>query len=148
MLSMRNLSKKEEFIITFCYIAMQNTPPPTIFPWNCLFNDGHDLTYVDFPLHFVWDTSGKQGNYRWKPRQKGDGSIGRIYFVSPRAGEKYYLRLLLHHVKGATCWAQLREVNGQPAATFQEACHTEYFNCLFVTIKMQPPVAPSNFLGQ
>jgi hypothetical protein len=54
-------------------------------------------TYPEIPLHFVWIDSEK----RWKERQLGR-SIGRMYFVSPTAGERFYLRTLLTTVTGPT----------------------------------------------
>jgi hypothetical protein len=59
----------------------------------------------------------------WTPRQRRF-AIGRIYFCGPKAGERYYLRLLLHHVTGAKSWEELRTVPGQeqPFETFREAC--------------------------
>jgi hypothetical protein len=49
-------------------------------------------------------------------------SIGRMYFVSPKAGEKYYLRLLLCHVAGATSFEDLRTHAGITYASNKEAC--------------------------
>ena len=37
-------------------------------------------------------------------------------------GERYYLRMLLHIVRGATCYEHLRTVNGTLHSTFKEAC--------------------------
>lgn len=49
-----------------------------------------------------------------------------MYFVSPRAGEKYFLRLLLCHIKGAKDWKDLLKVvvNGEEKTfeTYKEAC--------------------------
>jgi hypothetical protein len=49
-----------------------------------------------------------------------------MYFVSPRAGEKYYLRLLLCHVRGAKEWKDLLtvKVDGEDKVfdTYKEAC--------------------------
>ncbi len=36
------------------------------------------------------------------------GTLGRMYFVQPSEGERYYLRVLLTHVAGATCFEDLR----------------------------------------
>ena len=49
-------------------------------------------------------------------------SIGRVYTVSPRQGECYYLRLLLHKVCGATSFDDLKKVSGEICPTFREAC--------------------------
>ncbi|XP_028099952.1 uncharacterized protein LOC114299421 [Camellia sinensis] len=48
---------------------------------ECLF------TYQEFPQHFVWLKSEK----RWKSRERGY-AIGRMYFVSPNCGERFYLQ--------------------------------------------------------
>jgi hypothetical protein len=45
-----------------------------------------------------------------------------MYFVSPKAGEKYYLRLLLCHVRGAKDWDDLLKVDGVLYPTYKEAC--------------------------
>lgn len=82
--------------------------------------DGRTLTYANFPEEYTW-SSGADNTGSWH-RRSGAGSIGRVYFVSPRHGDKYYLRLLLHHVKGATSWEDLRTVNGVLHPSFQEAC--------------------------
>ena len=45
-----------------------------------------------------------------------------MYFVHPTAGERYYLRMLLNVVYGATSFENLQTVNGQLYGTFKEAC--------------------------
>ena len=46
-----------------------------------------------------------------------------MYFVSPKAGEKYFLRLLLCHVPGAKGFADLLKLDGKPpASNFKQAC--------------------------
>ncbi|XP_021721338.1 uncharacterized protein LOC110688886 [Chenopodium quinoa] len=44
-----------------------------------------------------------------------------LAFVSPSEGGRYFLRLLLTHVRGPTSFEDLRTVNGFLCATFQEA---------------------------
>uniref|UniRef100_A0A6N2MFD4 ATP-dependent DNA helicase n=1 Tax=Salix viminalis TaxID=40686 RepID=A0A6N2MFD4_SALVM len=48
---------------------------------------------------------------QWTIRSKGH-SLGRIPYVHPAAGELYFLRLLLNHIKGSTSFADLRNVHG------------------------------------
>ncbi len=59
----------------------------------------------------------------WTPHQQGF-AIGRMYYVSSKANdsERFYLRLLLTAVKGATSFEALRTVNNQLKPTFKEAC--------------------------
>ncbi len=54
-------------------------------------------TYQEFPQFFVWQQHGKH----WVLRKHGF-ALGRLYFVSPNAGEHFYLRLLLTVVRGPT----------------------------------------------
>jgi hypothetical protein len=42
--------------------------------------------------------------------------------VQPIEGERYYLRILLTHVIGATSFDNLKTINGQICRTFKEAC--------------------------
>ncbi|OBZ78054.1 hypothetical protein A0H81_02325 [Grifola frondosa] len=60
------------------------------------------LFYQDMPEKFVWNKKTR----KWTPRQRGI-VIGRMHFVHPSAGEKFYLRLLLTVVKGAKSWEDL-----------------------------------------
>ena len=74
-------------------------------------------TYQEIPLHFVWNSNKKQ----WKQRQRGM-TLGRMYFVSPTAGERFYLRTLLTTVKGPTSWEDLRTFDGIQHDTFHATC--------------------------
>ena len=67
----------------------------------CIAAGGHDCLYQDFPKKFVWGKVkvNRQSVWKWKPRQRGK-AIGRMYSISPSAGESFYLRLLLTEVKG------------------------------------------------
>ena len=60
---------------------------------------------------------------RWNHHKRGvDGTIGRIYFVGPSGGERFYLRLLLMVVKGPTSFDDLRTFDGVLYDTFKLAC--------------------------
>uniref|UniRef100_A0A6N2MNQ0 ATP-dependent DNA helicase n=1 Tax=Salix viminalis TaxID=40686 RepID=A0A6N2MNQ0_SALVM len=76
-----------------------------------------ELYYSEFPKKYVWDSRQKQ----WTMRSKGF-SLGRIPYVHPAAGELYFLRLLLNHIKGSISFADLRNVHGVLHPTFQLAC--------------------------
>ncbi|POW00864.1 hypothetical protein PSHT_12841 [Puccinia striiformis] len=65
------------------------------------------LLYQDFPKYFVW----VRGS-RFEGRKKPSSIIGRIYYASINEGERYYLCLLLLHVRGPTSYEHLRTVNG------------------------------------
>ena len=83
--------------------------------------DARDYLYIEIPEHYTWDDK----NSKWKPRLRGhETTIGRMYSVSPTDREKWFLRILLLNVKGATSFTDLRKVDRHPTpfATFQEAC--------------------------
>ena len=77
------------------------------------------LLYHEVPEHYTWDKSRRI----WKKRARGHDSkvIGRMYAISPRDAEKYFLRLLLLHVRGAQSFTELRTVDGLIYDTNREA---------------------------
>ncbi|XP_071905593.1 uncharacterized protein [Coffea arabica] len=72
--------------------------------------------YRDFPEHFVWSAKYKE----WTERKRRK-VIGRMVTVSPKEGERYYLRLLLTHIAGPTSFEDLLTVSEQRFASFREA---------------------------
>ncbi|KAL4581203.1 hypothetical protein LXL04_017413 [Taraxacum kok-saghyz] len=66
---------------------------------------------------FTWHAKEKE----WLPRKNGM-SIGRLYFVSPSSGEKYYLRLLLNVVRGPLTFQDIHTVDGVVHPTYMSAC--------------------------
>lgn len=47
---------------------------------------------------------------------------GSIHMVRPRKEEQYYLRMILHHMKGAASYKDLRNVNGEECASSRDIC--------------------------
>jgi hypothetical protein len=88
------------------------------FTTNSNTNAAHNLTYIEFPSKWRWDDKTRT----WKPRHGREGKIGRIYYVHPSTGERYYLRMLLMIVKGAKSYEDLRTYNNMLHPTFKEAC--------------------------
>lgn len=74
-------------------------------------------TYCEFPKHFTWKASAK----KWQPRRRGS-AIGRMYFVPPTAGERFYLRTILTVARGPHSWDDLLTVNNIRYSTFHEVC--------------------------
>ena len=111
-------------------------------------NDTHARTilYPNFPEHYVWDSSCKPR--KWKVRKSGF-SIGRVYSVSPRQSEKFYLRMLLYHVPGATSFRSLKTVEGVERETFQDAARAlgllesddQWYQCMEESAHSQSPIA-------
>ena len=81
------------------------------------------LTYQDFPTHFALkpDPTNAQSKI-WSHRKRRSYAVGRMYYVGPTAGERFYLRTLLMVVKGPQSFNDLKTVNGVICETFHEAC--------------------------
>ncbi|OAY73073.1 hypothetical protein ACMD2_27167, partial [Ananas comosus] len=84
---------------------------------NQLHDDARELTYVEFPMKWVWHSSDKF----WSRRKRGN-RIGRVVYIHPNSGELYFLRMLLSLVKGAKTYEELRTVDGVVYETFCAAC--------------------------
>lgn len=88
------------------------------FTANMTHDDAKDLTYLQFPSKWRWDTDTRS----WVRRRDNRPKVGRLHYVHPSAGERYYLRMLLLKVKGASGFRDLRCHNGVQYSTFKEAC--------------------------
>nr|XP_016507198.1 PREDICTED: uncharacterized protein LOC107824907 [Nicotiana tabacum] len=101
-----------------------------------------NLLYKEFPEYFVWSSSDKF----WARRQKRC-AVGRIVTCHPIEGERYYLRLLLMHVRGWTSYKDLLTVNGEPCSTFRESldkrgllhCDNNLIECMSEAASYQMP---------
>jgi hypothetical protein len=58
-----------------------------------------DLLYQEFPQKFAY----KRDEHKWSVRKRGF-ALGRMFFVPPTAGEKFFVRLLLTVVKGKSAY--------------------------------------------
>ncbi|XP_021728316.1 uncharacterized protein LOC110695386 [Chenopodium quinoa] len=94
----------------------QKTALTEFYAMNAANPDGPQYLYSEFSEHFVWTASAKT----WTKRETKKKVIGRMAFVSPSEGERYYLRLLLANVRGPKSFQDLRTVNGYIHATYQE----------------------------
>lgn len=56
-------------------------------------------------------------------RRKQRGSVGRVVYIHPAAGELYYPRMLVNIVKGPTRFDDLLTVGSVKHTTFKEACY-------------------------
>ncbi|CAM1299818.1 Uncharacterised protein r2_g976 [Pycnogonum litorale] len=97
-------------------------------------NFAKTLLYPEVPSYFTWNATKKE----WKARCQGKVTqvsvpgfegpiqkstmIGRMYTVHPNHQECFFLRTLLHTVRGPTSFESLRTVNGTVCTTYREAC--------------------------
>ncbi len=95
----------------------QKTTLTEYFQANIDYPLAKEITYMDFPFMFTWTN----GTKKWTIRQRRC-CVGRLYFVSPSAGECYFLCTLLTKVKGVVSFEALRTINGVIHDTFKLAC--------------------------
>lgn len=76
------------------------------------------LLYKDVPKRYVWNSKMKMWQLR---RYMGCKKVARMHGVSSHNVELFMLRRLLLTVPGATCWEDLRTVEGQLYPTFESA---------------------------
>lgn len=69
-----------------------------------------------FSEHFVWNRCNKV----WRTRRH-NGVIGRVLSVDPAEGERYYLQILLKHVKGPTSFESFKTIGWSIYSSFREA---------------------------
>ena len=99
--------------------STRNTHLTAWFELNNNNASAHQILYPDIPKHYVFNDRDK----KWTERRRGgDRIISRMYSVSPTDPEKFYLRLLLLHVPGATCYDDLKMFDGTLADSYREAC--------------------------
>ncbi len=75
------------------------------------------FTFDQFPQQLVWNQKLKR-----KIMRKKSFTIGHMYYAHPTSGERYYLRMLLNCIKGATSYEHLWIVDGTEHHTFKYAC--------------------------
>lgn len=87
------------------------------------------LLYSEVPSYYTWDVSNKKFNRRKRgipvDGYNGvfkDDVIGRVYTVHPKNAECFFLRLLLHEIRGPTSFVALKTVDGYICETYREAC--------------------------
>ena len=107
--------------------------------------DARDLLYIDFPKHFKWVDS-----KHWERRVRGkSNTVCRLYTVTPLEKERFYLRMLLHCVRGATSFEDIRTVDGITYSTFMQAAQErgilekddEWDQCLQEASASKTPIA-------
>jgi hypothetical protein len=75
--------------------------------------------YTEIPKHYRWY------NKRWVRRKHifiGEKVIARIYSVSAKQRERFYLRMLLLHVRGAKSFRELKIYNDVLYDTYEQVC--------------------------
>ena len=83
---------------------------------------GSGLRYVDMPEGYTFNKKTKEWKQRTEKR-KCD-VVGRVDNIHPSAGERFYLRMLLHSENsvGAKGFDDLKTVDGEKNESYKEAC--------------------------
>lgn len=93
--------------------AAERTAREEILEFDC-----RELLYQDFPSRMTYDNT----THRWKIRKSRFSTIGRMIYVNPTGGERFFLRILLTTIRGAVSFDDLRMVNGVLHPDFKSAC--------------------------
>ncbi|KAI1695261.1 hypothetical protein Ddc_21362 [Ditylenchus destructor] len=80
--------------------------------------EAKEYYYHEIPEHYTWNPSTRI----WTKRKGNPKVIGRMYNMTPKQGELFYLRMLLLHVKGAKDWIDLRTFEGEVHSSYQKCC--------------------------
>jgi hypothetical protein len=106
-----------------------DTPLTAFFKMNCehlgssVGDLARSLLYQEFPQHFVIKADPLIPQSKvWHPRQRQALAIGRMVYVTPTAGERFYLRTLLMIFRGPRSFDDLKTVDGITYGTFHDAC--------------------------
>ncbi len=125
-----NRKAKSEYAAAATFVRNSNDPTPPL-------PAALTTLYLDYPEIAVWSKFKKAWHLRKRAaRRRGAGrnnhvtlgTVGRMYFVQPSEGKRYYLRVLLTHVTGATCFEDLRTTHRPHTPTivvhptFKAAC--------------------------
>lgn len=109
---------------------IDNPPKTTLMAFFQLCNQDEfakTLFYNEVPAFYVWKNNmfqrrKKRSIVPGHPGVKKDQVLGKIYTVHPNDSECFYLRLLLHKVRGPTSFRSLKMVGGIEYPTFHAAC--------------------------
>jgi hypothetical protein len=85
---------------------------------NAQMPHARQYTYIEFPEFFTWHANDKS----WSSRQGYYRRISRVAHINPAQGELYYLRMLLHIVKGPKSFSEIRTIAGHEYTSFRAAC--------------------------
>nr|GEV57667.1 hypothetical protein [Tanacetum cinerariifolium] len=86
------------------------------FKLNEIDTNARQYLYRDIPRYYTWNKSTRV----WKRRKQGKMK-GIMVFTNPAEGERFYLRMLLQHVKGPTGFDYLYTVDDVLYTTFRKA---------------------------
>ena len=96
---------------------VQDTQLTGFFKANQKYAKAWQLYYVEFPREFVWDAK----KFEWFPHKR-QKVYGRLVYIPPNAGEKFYAHLILSVAKNLQSFNDLWQYNSVLYDTIWEAC--------------------------
>lgn len=88
------------------------------FELNKADSEAQNCLYTEIPKYYTFNDKLKQ----WCKRKRISKPIlSRMYLINPKERARYFIRLLLLHVRGAKCFQDLRTVDNVVYDTFFEA---------------------------
>lgn len=99
---------------------VDNPPKTTLTAFFDLCNSDEfakTLLYHEVPHYYTWANNKFSRKKRGQdvvghPGIKKAAALGRVYSIHPSQSECFYLRILLHHVRGPTSFQDLKTVDG------------------------------------
>ena len=128
----KNITDEEEYKVAYEKV-LKRTEKTTLTQFFELNKNeeskSRDILYPNILQRYTWNKAAKEYNERKRSMngsndERKSDTIGRIPVVAftPKSQERYFLRLLLHHVKGPTSYENLKTVDGEVCETFKAAC--------------------------
>lgn len=135
-----------------CIGKNYETTLTTQFNLNQIDPEANKYLYTEINNFYVYGQSKKI----WKQRKRFTKPVlSRMYFFSPKEQERYFLRLLLLHVRGAKSFEDMRSFEGITYNSYLDAAKarnlvsndTEWENCLTEACSNQFPLALCNLFS-
>ncbi|KIH46247.1 hypothetical protein ANCDUO_23703 [Ancylostoma duodenale] len=86
------------------------------------------LLYPEVPKYYTWNAARKKVCRRKQSvpapghNVRASDAFARVYTVHPSNDKCYFLRFLLHTVRGPISFTDLKTINGEVCETYREAC--------------------------
>lgn len=84
------------------------------------------LLYSQVPSYYMWKKETRFWEVDGLPNLKYFLTLGRVYRISPKQQDCFYLRLLLLKVMGMTYFDDLKTFNGETFPTYRETSLKRY----------------------
>ena len=103
--------------------AAKDTSLQGFYKLNRSDQEARQYLYMEIPEHYTWNDEKREWKKRVQQPKGGEvpRMIGRMCNVSVVQGERFYLKLLLAHVRGPQSEEDLKVYGGKTYTTFKEA---------------------------